>query len=188
MSVAEKSLDMSNARWYIVNAHSGFEKKVAETIRESADKKGLGGLFEEIFVPTESYVEVKKGKKVQSERKFFPGYVLVKMVMNDETWQIVKQTPRVSGFLGGGGAKPQPITQREAESIFKQVEEGKATPKSKVSFNVGDNVKITDGPFDSFVGTVDEVDEHNNKLKVGVSIFGRSTPVELDFTQVEKVS
>lgn len=186
MSLAEKNLNMSDARWYIVNAHSGFEKKVAETIRERAEKKGLGSLFEEIFVPVESFVEVKKGKKVQSERKFFPGYVLVKMVMNDETWQIVKQTPRVSGFLGGGGSKPQPITTREAESIFKKVEEGKVTPKSKVSFTVGDNVKITDGPFESFTGVVEEVHEDTSKLKVGVSIFGRSTPVELDFTQVEK--
>ncbi len=179
--------EMTGARWYIVSAHSGFEKKVAEAIRERADKENLGNMFEEIFVPTESFVEVKKGKKVQSERKFFPSYVLVKMIMNDQTWQLVKQTPKVTGFLGGsGGAKPQPITQKEAERIFKQVEEGKATPKSKVSFSVGDSVKITDGPFESFVGTVDEVDEHSNKLKVGVSIFGRSTPVELDFTQVEK--
>ncbi len=177
---------MADARWYIVNAHSGFEKKVAEAIRERATKKGLDGMFEEIFVPVESYVEVKKGKKVQSERKFFPGYVLVKMIMNDETWQIVKQTPKVSGFLGGGGSKPQPITQREAEGIFKQVEEGKKTPKSKVSYSIGDNVKITDGPFESFVGVVEEVVEETSKLKVGVSIFGRSTPVELDFTQVEK--
>lgn len=143
-------------------------------------------MFEEIVVPTESFVEVKKGKKVQSERKFFPGYVLIKMVMNDETWQVVKQTPKVSGFLGGGGARPQPITQREAESIFKQVEEGKKAPKSKISFTVGDNVKIIDGPFESFVGTIEEVDADSSKLKIGVSIFGRSTPVELEFTQVEK--
>jgi len=177
---------MADARWYIINAHSGFEKKVAESIRENADKKGLGGLIEEIFVPTESINEIKKGKKVQTERKYFPGYVMVKMMMNDETWQIVKNTPKVSGFLGGGGVKPQPITQREVESIFKQVEEGKKAPKSKLSFIAGDTVKITDGPFESFVGTVEEVDDSNNKLKVGVSIFGRSTPVELDFTQVEK--
>lgn len=178
---------MTNAKWYIINAQSGFEKKVAETIRERADKKGLGNLIEEIFVPTESLTEVKKGKKVQTERKFFPGYVMVKMTMNDESWQIIKNTPKVSGFLGGAGAKPQPITQREVESIFKQIQEGTKAPKGKVSFSIGESVKITDGPFDSFVGTVDEVDEINNKLKVGVSIFGRSTPVEIDFSKVEKV-
>ena len=179
---------MAEAKWYIVNAHSGHEKKVAEGIKESAEKKGLSDHFEEVFVPTESLVEIKKGKKVESERKFFPGYVMVKMLMNDETWQIVKNTPKVSGFLGGGGSRPQPITQREADKIFKQVEEGKATPKSKISFANGDQVKINDGPFDSFVGTVDEVDDVNSKLKVGVSIFGRVTPVELEFAQVEKVS
>lgn len=178
---------MTNAKWYIINAQSGFEKKVAETIRERADKKGLGNLIEEIFVPTESLTEVKKGKKVQTERKFFPGYVMVKMTMNDESWQIIKNTPKVSGFLGGAGSKPQPITQREVESIFKQIQEGTKDPKAKVSFSIGESVKITEGPFESFVGTVDEVDEINNKLKVGVSIFGRSTPVEIDFTKVEKV-
>jgi transcriptional antiterminator NusG len=177
---------MAEPKWYIVNAHSGFEKKVAESIKERAESKGLGDHFTEVFVPVESYVEVKKGKKVESERRFFPGYVLVKMVMNDETWQVVKNTPKVSGFLGGGGSKPVPISNREAEKIFAQVEEGKKSPKSKISFAIGDAIKIIEGPFESFVGTVDEVDEDNSKLKVGVSIFGRSTPVELDFTQVEK--
>lgn len=177
---------MADAKWYIINAHSGFEKKVADAIKERAEQKGLGDHFEEVFVPVESFIEVKKGKKVESERRFFPGYVMVKMIMNDETWQIVKNTPRVSSFLGGGGSKPQPISKREAESIFAQVEEGKKAPKSKVSFISGDNVKIIDGAFESFVGTIEEVDEDNSKLKVAVSIFGRSTPVELDFTQVEK--
>lgn len=177
---------MSEAKWYIVHANSGFEKKVAETIKERAVKKALDKYFEDIVVPVEPFLEVRKGKKVQSERKYFPGYVLVKMVLNDETWQIVKNTPKVSGFLGGGGAKPQPITAKEAANIMKQVEEGKKAPKSKVSYSIGDNIKIIDGAFESFVGTVEEVHEDTNKLRVGVSIFGRSTPVELEFTQVEK--
>lgn len=177
---------MAEAKWYIVNAHSGFEKKVAEAITERATKKGLEKSFEEIFIPTESYIEVKKGKKVEAERRFFPGYVMVKMEMNDETWQIVKGTPRVAGFLGGGGSTPQPITKREAQNIFKQVEEGKAAPKSNVTYSIGDNVKIIEGPFESFVGVVDQVDEDHSKLKVAVSIFGRSTPVEIEFDKVEK--
>jgi transcriptional antiterminator NusG len=177
---------MSTAKWYIVNALSGTEKSVAKAIKERAEKKGLATLIEDVFVPTESFVEVKKGKKVSSERKFFPGYILVKMLMNDETWQLVKGTPKVSGFLGGGGSKPQPISEREAASIFQQVEDGVKSPKSKVSFNVGDSVKVIDGPFDSFIGTVEEVLEDKNKLKVSVSIFGRATPVDLEFTQVEK--
>ena len=177
---------MAEAKWYIINAHSGFEKKVADSIKERAESKGVGELIEEVFVPVESYMEVKKGKKVQAERRFFPGYVLVKMHMNDEAWQVVKNTPKVSGFLGGGGSKPVPISNKEAESIFAQVEEGKQSPKNKISFIAGDSIKIIEGPFESFVGTVEEVDEDNSKLKVGVSIFGRSTPVELDFAQVEK--
>lgn len=174
------------ARWYIVHAHSGFEKKVAAAIKEQADKKGLGKFFEDIVVPIETFMEVKKGKKVNSERKFFPGYVLVKMDMNDEAWQVVKNTPKVTGFLGGGGNKPQPITNAEAERIFKQVQEGIESPKHSVHFDIGDSVKIIDGPFDSFVGVVEDLDEGKNKLKVAVSIFGRATPVELDFAQVEK--
>lgn len=176
---------MSEAKWYIVNANSGSEKKAAENIKERAEKNGLTKYIEEVFVPTESYLEVKRGKKVESERRFFPGYMLVKMVMNDQSWQLVKQTPKITGFLGGGGNKPQPISEREAQAIFNKVEEGKKSPRSKVSYNIGDTVKIIDGAFDSFVGVVDEIDEENNKLKVGVSIFGRTTPVELSFTQVE---
>jgi transcription termination/antitermination protein NusG len=173
-------------RWYIVHAHSGFEKKVAETIKEQATKKGLDGSFEDILVPTQAITEVKKGKKVNTERKFFPGYVLVKMDMNDATWQVVKNTPRVTGFLGGGGNKPQPISEAEAMRIFKQVEEGVTSETTTVLFEVGEQVKIVEGPFESFVGVVDGVDEDKKKLKVAVSIFGRSTPVELEYSQVEK--
>lgn len=174
------------SKWYIIHAQSGSEKRAAEAIKEAATKKGLTNLVEDVFVPTESFIEVKKGKKVKSERKFFPGYLLVKMVMNEETWQLVKNAPKVSGFLGGGGNRPQPISEAEANSIFKQVEDGVKTPKSKVIFNSGDAVKVIEGPFESFIGNVEEVDEEKSRLKVAVSIFGRSTPVELDFTQVEK--
>ncbi len=177
---------MANAKWYIVHAHSGMEKKVADQIRERAQQKGLTERFEDVLVPMETYVDVKKGKKVNAERRFFPGYVLVKMQLNDDTWQLVKNTPRVTGFLGGGGNKPQPISQREVDEIMNAVEEGLSSPKHAVQFLPGDSVKITDGPFDSFVGVVEEADDVRNKLKVAVSIFGRSTPVELDFTQVEK--
>lgn len=170
----------------MVHVHSGFEKKVAQSIKERAEKKGLNNLFEEVYVPIETVVEVKKGKKVNTERKFFPGYVMVKMAMNDETWQIVKNTPKVTGFLGGSGNKPQPISDSEAEHIFKQVQEGIVSPKHTIQFDIGDSVKVIDGPFDSFVGVVEDFDEEKNRLKVAVSIFGRSTPVELDFTQVEK--
>lgn len=173
-------------RWYIVHAHSGFEKKVAAAILESAEKKNLRGAFEQVFVPVENVTEVKKGKKVNSERKFFPGYVMVKMDLNDETWQIVKNTPKVTGFLGGGGNRPQPISDAEAERIFQQVQEGVESPKRAVRYEVGDSVRVTDGPFESFVGVIEEVDEARSKLKVAVSIFGRATPLELEYTQVEK--
>jgi len=173
-------------RWYIVHAHSGFEKKVADAIKETAGKKDLDQFFGEIVVPTEQVVEVKKGKRVQSERKFFPGYVMVQMDLNDETWQLVKNTARVSGFLGGKGNKPQPLSDREAEQIFAQVEEGMTSPKNALIFNLGEQVKVVDGPFASFVGTIEEIDDEKNRLKVAVSIFGRSTPVDLDYDQVEK--
>ena len=172
-------------RWYIVHAHSGFEKKVAASIQESAVKKELSSFFEEVYVPIETVVEVKKGKKVNVERKFFPGYVMVKMEMNDDTWQVVKNTPRVTGFLGGGGNKPQPISNSEAEHIFQKVKEGLDSPKSSVEYSVGDLIKIIDGTFEFFVGVVEEVEDEKGKLKVAVSIFGRATPVELDYTQVE---
>ncbi len=173
-------------RWYIVQAHSGFERKVADAIQERAAQKELLESFEDFYVPVETVSEVKKGKKVNVERKFFPGYVMVKMDINEDTWQLVKNTPRVTGFLGGSGNRPQPISDREAEQIFKQVQEGIESPRNTVEYDIGDSVKVTDGPFDTFVGVVEEVDEDRSKLKVAVSIFGRSTPVELDYTQVEK--
>lgn len=174
-------------RWYIIHAHSGFEKKVAQAILETAAQKGLTTAFEQVVVPTENVTEVRRGKKTQAERKFFPGYVLAKMDMTDATWQIVKTTPKVTGFLGGKGIRPQPISEREALAIFASVEEGAGKQRSTIQFEVGENVKIIDGPFESFVGVVEDVDDGRNKLKVSVSIFGRATPVELNFDQVHKV-
>jgi transcriptional antiterminator NusG len=174
-------------RWYIVHVHSGFEKKVVASIKEQAAQHGISNMFEDIIVPTEEVVEVRRGKKTNVERKFFPGYVLIKMELTDETWHLVKTTQKVTGFLGGGG-KPQPISDAEAEAIFKQVKEGIEHPKSSVIYEVGENVKVTEGPFESFIGVVEEIDDEKNRIKVAVSIFGRSTPVELEFTQVEKVA
>jgi len=175
-------------RWYIIHAHSGFEKKVAQAILETAAQKGLSASFEEVVVPTENVVEVRRGKKVPAERKFFPGYVLAKMDMTDATWQIVKTTPKVTGFLGGKGIRPQPITEKEAMAIFSAVEDGVASPRHTVHYENGEQVKIIDGPFESFVGVVEDVDEGRSKLKVSVTIFGRATPVELNFDQVHKVA
>lgn len=174
-------------RWYIIHAHSGFEKKVAQSIKEQAAQHNISAMFGDIIVPTEEVVEVRRGKKTNAERKFFPGYVLVKMDLTDESWHLVKNTQKVTGFLGGGG-KPQAISEAEAESIFRQVREGMEHPKNTVTFEIGEQVKVSAGPFESFIGTVDEVDEEKRRVKVAVSIFGRSTPVELEFTQVEKVS
>ena len=175
-------------RWYVVHAYSGFENKVAQSIREQAEKKGLSEEITEVIVPTEEVVEVRRGAKVQTERKFFPGYVLVKMDLSDETWHLVKNTAKVTGFLGGGGrGKPVPISDTEASRILKQVQEGVERPKPAVSFEIGEQVKVADGPFASFNGTVEEIDESRSRLKVAVSIFGRSTPVELDYAQVEKL-
>ena len=179
---------MSAARWYIVQAYSGFEKKVAQTIKEQAVQKNLTTQIEEVVVPVEEVTEVRRGKKIQAERKFFPGYVLVKMQLSDATWHMVKNTPKVTGFLGGGGkGKPVPISDKEAESIFAQVREGVDHPKSSIIFEVGENVKITDGPFDTFTGVIEAVDEEKQRVKVSVSIFGRPTPVDLEYGQVEKV-
>ena len=174
------------ARWYVIHVYSGFEKKVATAIREQAEQKGLGDRFEEILVPTEEVVEVRRGAKVSSERKFFPGYVLVKMDMDDETWHLVRNTAKVTGFLGGRG-RPSPITEAEAARIMHQVQEGIERPKPSITFEIGEQVRVCDGPFTSFNGTVEEVDEEKARVKVAVSIFGRATPVELEYTQVEKV-
>jgi transcriptional antiterminator NusG len=177
---------MSTARWYVLHVYSGFENKVAEAIREKADKRGLGELVEELMVPKEEVVEVKRGQRVNTERNFFPGYVLAKMALNDELWHVVKDTPKVSGFLGGGGNKPMPISEKEAQRLITQLKDG-TSPRPSVVFDIGEEVKVTDGPFASFNGTVEEVDEDKHKLKVSVSIFGRATPVELEFGQVEKI-
>lgn len=176
-----------SARWYIVHAYSGFEKKVAAAIREQAAQKGLSEKIEEVFVPVEDVMEVRRGKKISSERKFFPGYVMVKMELSDATWHMVKNLPKVTGFLGGGGkGKPVPISDKEAEGIFSQIREGIEHPKHAISFEVGESVKVAEGPFEGFVGTVEEVDDEKSRVKVSVSIFGRATPVDLEFTQVEK--
>ena len=173
------------SRWYIIHAYSGFENKVKEAILAEADRLGLAEGVEEIEVPTETVTEVKRGKKVQVERKFMPGYVLAKLRMNDDIYHLVKNTPKVTGFLGNNN-KPQPISEREAARYFGGVEEAKAAPKTQVSvdYEIGDQIKVLDGPFASFNGVVEELDFDKSKVKVSVSIFGRATPVELDFEQV----
>jgi transcriptional antiterminator NusG len=173
-------------RWYIVHAYSNFEKKVAESIREQAKQRNLEDHFEQVLVPTETVVEVRRGRKVNAERKFFPGYVLVKMDLTDEVYHLIKNTPKVTGFLGTDN-KPMPISEAEAGRILQQVQEGVERPKPSISFEIGEQVRVSDGPFASFNGTVEEVDEGRSRVKVAVSIFGRATPVELEFGQVEKV-
>jgi transcription termination/antitermination protein NusG len=177
---------MMAAKWYVVHAYSGFEKKVAQSIEEQAVQAGMEDMFERVLVPTEEVVEMRRGAKVNAERKFFPGYVLAKMEMTDETWHLVKNTPKVTGFLGGQG-RPHPISEEEAQHILNQVEEGIDRPKPSVTFEIGEQVRVCDGPFNSFNGNVEEVDEERARLKVAVSIFGRATPVELEYGQVEKL-
>ena len=174
------------SRWYVIHVYSGFEKKVATAIREQAEQKGLSERFEEILVPTEDVIEVKRGAKISSERKIFPGYVLIKMDLDDETWHLVKNTAKVTGFLGGRG-KPLPISDAEAARIIHQMQEGVERPRPSITFEIGEQVRVSDGPFTSFNGVVEEVDEEKSRVKVAVSIFGRATPVELEYSQVEKV-
>ena len=174
-------------KWYIVHAYSNFEKKVKESILDQAKAQGLDEYFSDILVPTEDVVEIRRGRKVNAERKFFPGYVLVKMEMTDEAYHLIKNTPKVTGFLGSG-SKPMPVSEKEVERIIGVAAEGAERPKPTISFEIGEQVRVTDGPFASFNGAVEQVDEERARLHVAVSIFGRATPVELEYSQVEKVS
>jgi transcription termination/antitermination protein NusG len=173
-------------KWYVVHTYSGFEKQVVRSLKEHIKSASMEDRFGDILLPTEEVVEMKSGQKRTSERKFFPGYVLVQMEMDDDTWHLVKNVPKVSGFIGGSGMKPTPISEKEADAIIRQVQEGVEKPKPKFSFSTGEQVRVTDGPFQDFNGTVEDVNYEKNKLRVSVSIFGRMTPVELDFSQVEK--
>jgi transcription termination/antitermination protein NusG len=173
-------------RWYVVHAYSGFEAKVKSSLEEHVQLNGMQDKFGEILIPTEEVVEIREGQKRRSERKFFPGYVLVNMEMDDDTWHLVKDVPKVMGFIGGTKDKPAPITDKEAQSILNSVQEGAESPKPKVLYEAGEVVRVTDGPFNDFNGVVEEVDYEKSRLKVAVLIFGRSTPVDLEFSQVEK--
>src|SRR5882762_259711 len=185
--VAEAAVQGKPKRWYIVHAYSNFENKVMESIREQAKQRGLTHLFDEIMVPKEKVVEVRRGRKVDAERKFFPGYVLVKMELTDEAYHLIKNTPKVTGFLGSG-SKPMPVSEKEVARIIGAIEEGVERPKPTIQFEIGEQVRVTDGPFASFNGSVEQVDEERARLRVTVSIFGRATPVELEYNQVEKTS
>ncbi len=173
-------------RWYVVHAFSGYEKQVQRSMAERIARAGVEDMFGEILVPTEEVVEMKGGQKRRSDRKFFPGYVLVEMEMNDETWHLVKEVPKVMGFIGGTSDRPAPITEKEADTILSRVQEGVDKPRPKILFEPGEMVRVVDGPFNDFNGTVEEVNYEKSRLRVAVLIFGRSTPVELDFHQVEK--
>ncbi|WP_127560795.1 transcription termination/antitermination protein NusG [Saccharospirillum alexandrii] len=175
-------------RWFVVHAYSGFEKRVAASLQEQVDLKGMQDKFGEILVPTESVVEMRDGKKRKSERKFYPGYVLVEMEMDDDTWHLVKEIPRVMGFIGGTPEKPAPLTSREADGILQRVKEGVDKPTQKTIYEPGEVVRVNDGPFADFNGTVEKVNYEKNRVQVSVSIFGRATPVELEFTQIEKMT
>ncbi len=173
-------------RWYVVHAYSGYEKKVATSLKERIERFQMQDHFGEVLVPTEEVVEMRAGQKRKSERKFFPGYVLVQMELNDDTWHLVKDTPRVMGFIGGRGDQPAPITEKEAQSILQRMDDSVEKPKPKTLFEPGEMVRVTDGPFNDFNGVVEEVNYEKSRLRVAVLIFGRSTPVELEFGQVEK--
>jgi len=173
-------------RWYVLHVYSGFEQKVADAIMEKAAKQGMEERVEDILVPTEEVIEVRRGQRVNAERKFFPGYVLAKLDMDDQVWHMIKDTPKVTGFWGAGN-KPSPISNKEAEQLLQQIQEGVERPRPTIQFDIGEEVKVADGPFASFNGTVEDVDEEKGRVKVSVSIFGRATPVDLEYSQVEKL-
>ena len=177
---------MTESRWYVLHAYSGYEKKVADSIVEQANKLGISKFIEEVSVPTQKIIEVKRGTRINTERKFFPGYILIKMALNDDTLHIIKNTPKLSGFLGAQG-KPTPISNSEVKRMIKQMIDGKEKPRPSIDYEIGEQIKVIDGPFASFTGDIEQVDEDKARLKVAVSIFGRSTPVDLAFSQVEKV-
>ena len=177
---------MDESRWYVLHAYSGYEKKVADSIVEQSNKLGISQFIEEVSVPTQTIVEVKRGTRINTERKFFPGYILIKMVLNDDTLHIIKNTPKLSGFLGTYG-KPTPISNSEAKRITEEMIHGEEKPRPSIAYEIGEQIKVIDGPFASFDGQIEHIDEEKARLKVAVSIFGRSTPVELEYSQVEKV-